>query len=456
MEHPESRWAWSISGSRTLRLVGVGFLALLLLIPIAQIGRLVNERQGRAAGAVGEIASKWGNSQSIVGPALVVPYTERTNSVSGTGAPVVTERPGNAIFLPRRLQAEGKVNSEIRKRGIFSVPVYRLDLNVEGEFGRPDFGSLGIDPATADWSRAHLVVSISDVRAIQDQNSVQWNDRQIGFLPGTGGFSEFQTGIQAAVGAEADTSDYRFSFPLTLNGSSTLSLAPFAETTTVNLSSNSANPSFQGNWLPTDRTVDGDGFEATWAIPFLGRNYPQAWAEGTPIRPAIDQSLFGVELVEPVNTYSMAERSLKYAALFLLLTFALMWLIEVLGRVRVHPIQYLLLGAALCVFYLLELSLSEHLGFSTAYAIASLAVVGMVGAYSWVIFRQRSRAGTVTGAVAGLYGYLYVLLRNEDYALLMGSVGLFAILGTIMYATRKVDWSAPGTMSGAGLAPDAN
>jgi inner membrane protein len=222
-------------------------------------------------------------------------------------------------------------------------------------------------------------------------------------------------------------------------------MAPFAETTTVKLSSDSANPSFQGNWLPTDRSVNSGGFEATWVIPFLGRNYPQAWTEGTSLRPAIDASLFGVELVEPVDAYSMAERSLKYAALFLILTFALMWLIEVLGRVRVHPIQYLLLGAALCLFYLLELSLSEHLGFAPAYALASLAVVGMVGAYSWVIFRQRARAATVTGAVAGLYAYLYVLLRNEDYALLMGSVGLFVILGTIMYATRKVDWSAPGT-----------
>ncbi|CAN5891997.1 cell envelope integrity protein CreD [soil metagenome] len=447
MKEPQNRWGWSISGSRTLRLVGVGFLALILLIPIYQIGQLVKGRQGRAGEAVIDIASKWGNSQAVIGPALVVPFTERSMSVSPTGAPALTERPGNAVFLPNTLQASGMVNSETRERGIFSVPVYRLDLNVEGEFGRPDFASLGLDPATADWSRAHLVVAISDVRAIQDQNTVQWNGKQTAFLPGTGGFSEYTNGIQAAVGAEPGVQNYRFSFPLTLNGSTMLSMAPFAETTVVALESNSPNPSFKGNWLPTDRTVNSEGFRATWAIPFLGRNYPQAWTDGTSLRPAIDESLFGVELVEPVNTYSMAERSLKYAGLFLLLTFALMWLIEVLGRVRVHPIQYLLLGAALCLFYLLELSLSEHFGFGPAYALASLAVVGMVGAYSWVIFRHRIRAATVAGAVAGLYGYLYVLLRNEDFALLMGSVALFVILGTIMYATRKVDWSEPGTVS---------
>ncbi len=448
MEEPLSRWAVSLRESRTLRLISVGILALLLLIPIARIGHLVGERQGRAAGAVEEVASKWGGSQAIVGPALVVPYVEKTTTVSSTGTPLVTEHPGNAVFLPRRLHAAGSVNPEARSRGIFSVPVYRLDLKVEGEFGKPDFASLGVDPATGDWSRAHLVMGISDVRAIQEQTSVQWNGRSTAFLPGTGSFSDFQTGIQAAVGAEAGTADYRFSFPLILNGSSRLSLAPFAETTSVELTSDSSNPSFQGNWLPTDRTVNEGGFDARWNIPFLGRNYPQAWKDGAGLRPAIEKSLFGVELVEPVNTYSMADRSLKYAGLFILLTFALVWLIEVLGRVRVHPIQYLLLGAALCMFYLLELSLSEHLGFGPAYSIASLAIVAMVGAYSWVIFRQRSRAATVTGAVAVLYGYLYVLLRNEDYALLMGSIGLFAILGTIMYATRKVDWSAPGSQPG--------
>ncbi|MEX0790189.1 MAG: inner membrane CreD family protein, partial [Actinomycetota bacterium] len=247
MEEPQPRWVWSISGSRTLRLVGVGFLALLLLIPILQIGRLVNERQGRAAGAVDEVASKWGNSQAVVGPALVVPYTERTAGVSASGAPVVTERAGAAVFLPRRLQASGRVNSQTRERGIFSVPVYRLDLNVEGEFGRPDFASLGLDPAAADWSRAHLVVAISDVRAIQEQSSVQWNGSPTAFLPGTGSFTEYKTGIQAAVGVDPGAESYRFAFPLTLNGSSMLSMAPFAETTVVELESNSPNPSFQGN-----------------------------------------------------------------------------------------------------------------------------------------------------------------------------------------------------------------
>ncbi len=449
MDEPYNRWAASsIRSSSTLRLLLVGFLALLLLIPVARIGHLVTERQGRAAEAIKEVSSKWGSSQAVAGPALIIPFSQRQTTISPDGQRITTDQPGNAIFLPQRIRAMGQVNSQVRRRGIFSVPVYRLNLSVQGEFDKLDFSQLGVDPATVSWDRAHLVVAISDVRAIQEQTSVEWNGQRTTFLPGTGNFAEYKTGIQAPVEAQAATEGYRFSFPLVLNGSMGVSMAPFAETTVVELDSNSTNPSFQGNWLPTTRTVNSDGFEARWSIPFLGRNYPQAWTDRSVLRPAIEESLFGVELVEPVDTYSMAARSLKYAGLFLLLTFALVWLIEVLGRVRVHPIQHLLLGAALCLFYLLELSLSEHLGFASAYAIASLAVVAMVAGYSWVIFRQRTRAATVAGAVGGLYGYLFVLLRNEDYALLMGSVGLFVVLGTIMYATRRVDWSAPATFSG--------
>ena len=448
MEDQITRLIQSILNSRTLRLLLVGFLALLLLIPIVRIDALVSERQSRAAEVEAEVSASWGSAQSVAGPALVVPYQrpEAVPAASGTGE-AVTLRPGTAVFLPRILDVEGDVESDTRRRGIFSVPVYRLKLSVAGEFARPDLESLGLDPAWMRWDRAHLVVGISDVRAIQEQTSVRWNGQAAGFLPGTGDFRAYEAGIQAAVAAGPGVESYRFSFPLLLNGSLKLSMAPFAETTTVALKSNSPNPSFQGNWLPAERTVDRDGFEARWAIPFLGRNYPQAWTEAREVRPAIEGSLFGVELVEPVGIYSMAERSVKYAALFLLLTFALMWLIEILGRTRVHPIQYLFLGAALCLFYLLELSLSEHVGFAPAYALASLAVIGMVAGYSWVIFHSRSRTVTVTGAVAALYAYLYVLLRNEDYALLLGSVGLFAILGGIMYATRRVDWSAPGTLT---------
>jgi inner membrane protein len=225
-----------------------------------------------------------------------------------------------------------------------------------------------------------------------------------------------------------------------LNGSLGAYFSPFARNTVVEIESNSRNPSFQGNWLPSKRSISDSGFRASWSIPFLGRNYPQAWTSTADMGNAIEASRFGVELSDPVDHYRMAERSVKYAGLFVLLTFTVIWLIEVLAGLRVHPIQYLMLGGALCLFYLLELSLSEHVGFPVAYAIASVAVVGMVGAYCLAVLHNVRRALVVAAGVAALYVYLYVLLMNEDYALLIGSVGLFAILGAVMYVTRRVQW----------------
>ncbi len=453
MQDSVERIANSIRSSQMLRLFLVGFLALLLHIPIAMIGRLVSERKERREAAVVEVSSKWGNAQVISGPALVVPYTHRWTETSTSGQPITRTEDRNAIFLPERLEAQGTVDSEIRRRGIFAVPVYKLGITLEGEFARPSFSELGIEPAAVAWDRAHLALGISDVRAIQEETSVMWEQVRVPFLPGTGGFTDAGTGIHAVVGLAEAKQRFKFSFPLSLNGSRGVYLTPFGKNTVVGLQSNYGSPSFQGNWLPSERTVTSAGFQARWSIPFLGRNYPQAWRSEAPMRGAIEGSRFGVELVNPVDHYRMSDRSVKYAGLFILLTFATIWLIEVLAGVRVHPIQYLMLGAALCLFYLLELSLSEHLGFPAAYTLASVSVVGMVAAYGVVVLRRVSRAVVVGAGVALLYAYLYILLMNEDYALLIGSVGLFLILSAIMFATRRVAWYAAGSRSPASSGP---
>jgi inner membrane protein len=353
-----------------------------------------------------------------------------------------------------RLHASGAIESEMRHRGIFGIPVYRLDLTVEGEFARPDFAKLGVDPALVHWDRAHLAVGISDVRAIQHESAVSWNGATVAFLPGTGDFGDCGSGVHAPVVMPPGADPLAFSFPLALNGSRSVSFAPFGQTTVVELSSNYPHPSFQGNWLPAERTVTDTSFSAKWSIPFLGRNYPQAWTSTAAMRDAIEGSRFGVDLVDPIDPYHVAERSVKYAGLFILLTFAAVWLIEVLAGVRVHPIQYLMLGSALCLFYLLELSVSEHTGFLLSYAIASVAVIGMVTTYCTVILHGRSRAAVVGCGVSLLYAYLYTLLVNEDYALLAGSIGLFGILAAIMYATRHVDWYGIGVEAPEPTAPE--
>jgi inner membrane protein len=439
----------SIRSSQMLRLFSVGLLALLLQIPIAMIGGLVAERQQRRQAAVTEVSSKWGNVQSIIGPALIVPYAYRWTEASANGLQITRSETRHAIFLPQQLRIRGSINSELRHRGIFSIPVYKVGLTLEGEFTRPSFSELGLEPAAIAWERAQLAIGISDARAIQQETAVTWNGKPFSFLPGTGAFTDGGTGIHAVVGLTNGVQRVQFSFPLSLNGSIGVYLTPFAQNTTVELQSNYGHPSFQGNWLPVERSVSDAAFQAKWSIPFLGRNYPQAWKAELGMRKEIDSSRFGVELVNPVDHYRMAERSVKYAGLFILLTFATLWLIEVLAGVRVHPIQYLILGGALCLFYLLELSLSEHIGFPLAYSLASIAVVSLVAGYSVVILQDIMRALFVVGVVFLLYAYLYILLMNEDYALLIGSVGLFLILAAIMYATRRVDWYAVGARSPA-------
>lgn len=447
------RLASSIRSSQMLRLFSVGLLALLLQIPIAMIGGLVAERQERRQAAVTEVSSKWGNVQSIIGPVLIVPYTYRSTETSASGLQITRTETRNAIFLPEQLRVRGSIDAELRHRGIFSIPVYKVGLTLEGEFTRPSFAELRLEPAGVAWERAQLAIGISDARAIQQETAVTWNGKPVSFLPGTGAFTDGGTGIHAVVGLANGGQRAQFSFPLSLNGSLGVYLTPFAQNTIVELQSNYGHPSFQGNWLPVERSVSDAAFRAKWSIPFLGRNYPQAWKAEVGMRKEIDGSRFGVELVNPVDHYRMAERSVKYAGLFILLTFATLWLIEVLAGVRVHPIQYLLLGGALCLFYLLELSLSEHLGFPLAYTVASFSVVALVAGYSMVVLHHIRRALFVIAVVSLLYAYLYILLMNEDYALLIGSVGLFLILAAIMYATRRVDWYAVGTRSPAPLDP---
>jgi inner membrane protein len=429
----------TVRNSQMLRLCLIVGLAIVLLVPIVMIWGLVSERQDRNREATAEVSSKWGGAQTIIGPALILPYTARLTETTPAGE-VARTAARNAVFLPKQLHTTGRVDVEARSRGIFQVPVYGLKISVEGEFGKPNLAELGIDSSSVAWDRAQVAVGISDVRAIREQTAISWNGRETEFLPGVGGFVDIGSGIHALVPVTATDSGFKFSFPLALNGSIAMNFAPFAESTFVQLTSNSPNPDFQGSWLPTERTVSQNGFDATWRVSYLGRNYSQSWISGAVPGKAIEDSSFGVKLIEPVDRYRMAERSVKYAGLFILLTFAFLWLIEIMAGTRVHPIQYLMLGAALCVFYLLELSLSERLSFSLAYGIASLAILGMVAAYSRVIFKRGHRAVLVACGVAGLYGYLFVLLTNEDAALLYGSIGLFVILGAIMYVTRRVDW----------------
>lgn len=439
----------SVRRSALIRLLLIGFLVLLLQIPVAMIQDVISERISTRSQALREITASWGGEQFIAGPRLVVPYLKNViESVEGMETRVRREA-GSINFLPETLKISGTLESEVRYRGIFEFPVYRTDLRLQGSFSPPDFSATDLSAAEILWEQSRLVLNVSDQRSIQQQTVLRLGRSEIEFLPGTLESDLRKSGIHAPVGETARDGLEEFEFPLSLSGSESIFFAPFGSQTEVELTSTWKDPSFQGAWLPTERSVSDQGFTARWQIPLLGRNYAQSWDAKVELRRAIQESiqesLFGVRLISPVDEYRMAERSTKYAALFILLTFGSLWLLEILAKVRIHSLQYLLVGAAMCLFYLLELSLSEPLGFLLAYVLAALSVVTLVFAYGIAILRSRRRASILSGILTGLYGYLYVLLMNQDYALLIGSIGLFLILVLVMYLTRKVDWYSIGS-----------
>ncbi len=317
-----------------------------------------------------------------------------------------------------------------------------IACEVKGRFLQPDLAEWGIDSGDVLWDRAELWVRVSDARTIQNQAALAWHGVEIPFDPGPGDHGGTGSGIHASLKGHLAGSSYDFSFPLELNGSLGVFFAPLGRETNVSLASNWPSPSFQGNWLPTEFEVHAEGFNSNWAIASLGRNYPQKWTSQSNFTKEMEQSSFGVDLFVPVDVYRMSERSVKYASLFLLLTFLSLWMFEVLAQQPIHSLQYLLVGAAMCIFYLLILSISEHVGFVGTYVLASLAVAGLITAYCAAVLKSAGRALVVGTIVAALYAYLYILLNNEDYALLIGSAGLFLILALVMYLTRKTDWTA--------------
>lgn len=426
--------------SALYRVVGTSFLVLLLQIPVGLIASTINERRMTKDAAVAEVTRTWGGSQELVGPILTVPSIERW--VEGDKP---RQRTVMRHFLPRALSIRGRADTEVRRRGIFDVPLFVAQLRIEGSFALPDASEFAARPEDIQWQRASLSFGIADPKAIRACSPLSIGERRAAFEPGPGEAAYLGSGLHVLLPAPGRPGAVLpFSFDLTLGGSGRLAVVPAGDETVVELGSRWRHPSFDGAWLPVERRIDAAGFEATWRVLNLGRNFPSNWAGKEVDRRTLSASAFGVTLLSPVDTYRTNDRAVKYQLLFLGLTFLGFTLFELLAALRVHPFQYLLVGLALCLFYLLLLSLSEQIGFTLAYAIAAELVVALVTTYVRFVLGRWSRAIALGAFLWVLYGFLYVLLRIEDYALLAGSLGLFAILMAVMWFTRKVDWYRAG------------
>lgn len=438
--------------SLTLKLGAIALLILLLLIPLLMINGIINDRQQLRDGVLEDIARSSSYSQQLSGPIMVVPYrkavrTWKTNVQTSKRYLETTEESGRLYFLPERFELDGKVRTELRSRGIYQARLYHADNHISGLFSIP--AQLGIQENFADYQfdSPFLAIGISDIRGIENALKLELNGQSLEFVPGTriGWLGE---GVHVTLPAldKQKGAQLAFAFDLRLQGTGQLQITPVGKASKVQLEANWPHPSFIGTYLPTQREINADGFTANWQTSFFSTNLEEALSNclASDRCEEFKSRSFGVSFIEPVDQYLKSDRAIKYALLFIALTFAGFFLFEVLKSMAVHPIQYALVGGALAFFYLLLLSLSEHIGFALAYLLSASACVLLIGFYVCHVLRSFGHGLSFALGLAALYGLLYGLLSAEDYALLMGSLLLFGLLGVFMVLTRKLDWYGIG------------
>jgi inner membrane protein len=428
------------------RLAVMALLTLFLMVPMTMVDSLVTERTARRNEAAKEVGESWGGAQTVSGPVLVVPYTQTWTDEKGRSQ----SASGQAFFLPAEVRIDAVLDTQLRRRGIFDVIVYTTKLKVEGRFVRPGLEWLRPVPAEIRWSDAMVTVGVSDPRALTRRASLEMpaaNGSASAFVGGLTDVGLFNTGIRAPVhGLDAIQAgaSLPFAFTLELNGTRDIRFLPASEETTVNLSSAWPHASFMGARLPEVRSTGSGGFTAQWHVPDFGRAYPSRWTAHEMNREQLAAqavaSTFGVNLSQPVDIYQQAERAVKYAVLFIVLTFLVFFLWELFRVALLHPMHYVFVGFALCMFYRLLLSLSEHMGFDVAYSASAAVTMLLISGYAGAVLNGWRQGSSVAAALLVLYGFLYLLLRLEDYALLAGSIGVFLILAGVMYLTRRMNW----------------
>lgn len=425
----------SINWQITFKVFIVGIIAIALLIPKFMILELISERQTTANLTALDVMEKWSRSQTVRGPVLALPYVER--NFDKNGKEISTEIQ-ECYILPKSLNIKGEILPENRKISIYETTVYESDIKVNGHFDIADFYDLKIPANDVLWEKAKILVSINDLRGITEHISLLWNGATYSFTPGMENHIIGNNGISLTL-PNLSTTDFpgEFQFTLHLKGSESLSFAPLGEITEVLLNSTWNDPGFTGNFLPADHSITNEGFTANWKILHFNRNFPQEWKKD---EYNVTDADFGVKLVNVADHYQKSSRSAKYAILIILFTFLSFFLNEIITKQKVHPFQYILVGFAVLVFYLLLLSIAEQLGFNLAYLISSVSVIILVLFYTRTFLKTWLNAIIQTLILTFSFGFIFVLMQLETLALLVGSIGLFVVLALTMFFTRKINW----------------
>ena len=419
------------------KLTLIGLIALGLMIPLSMLRGLIQERTRMRDQAVATVANGWGGGLTSGGPMLRIPFTLNKKADNGE----VTSELHQLYVLADRLNVHATLEQrEARRVGIYAVPVYVVRLKLTGSFQLADvFAAAGA--GEYHWNEARIRLPLSDVRSMREFNLASVAGRNVAFGPAwSAGFP----GVEARLdlGAFAKDATLPFSMEMLLAGSQSIALLPIAATTQVSMHADWPDPQFQGAFLPARYTVNERGFDAQWQVLALNRAFSQSWTDDEVDVAKLGGASFGVALYQSVDVYQRSERAVKYALLFIALTFLSFFGWELIGGARVHPVQYLFIGLALSTFYLLLIALTEHLPFWLSYWLGAAALVTLLGFYIAGAMGSARRGGVIAAVMSAVYALLYLLVLSESYALLMGAIALFGVLATVMLATRKQQWEA--------------
>ena len=417
-------------GKLFFKAVIIFVMAFFLWIPTNIIREVINERESRQKEAIEEVSSKWAGKQTITGPVLMIPYT-------GTANGLVNQKK-YAWFMADQLDISSSVSPQKRHRGIYEVVVYEGDISIAAKFNDIKVRELNVAPANLLWSEAKLLLQISDLgRGINEEIYMKWKDSSFLCQPWAETNTNMGDALYAAVPLRAEDADIQnvFTVKFSLHGSQQLMFSPAARETKIEMKGNWPDPSFTGIKIPETPNPPDSGIDVKWK--YLNRNNPMVWNDQFI---NLQTSAMGANLIIPVDQYDKTERSVKYALLCIILTFAAFFLIETIYKRNLHLIQYGLAGLALVLFYTLLLSISEYTGFNLAYLIAGVATIGLVTWFVGSIMKSSKLAIFIGLVLTVVYGYIFTIIQLQDYSLLMGSIGLFLALGIIMYFSRKLKW----------------
>lgn len=432
----------NIKNSTTFRVLFIGFLILLLLIPMGMVESVIFDRSHLYRQATNEITTSWGKEQLLVGPILTLPFVKTFSENGGWSYDSRYQH-----LRPETMTVDSQIETQIRYRGIYEVPVYMATVRFNGLYSLADVAGAGDSDAGLQLDEGVIQIPVNNSRSIKEPIGLVWDGEVIKLTPKWDKAGSETVIFTAKLPAHLLNKNkvHEFEYEIKLAGSKAFSFISSAQKTDIKMKSNWASPSFFGIYLPTSRDISDDGFTASWTVNDLLTDMGHSEQEIVSTKWFQGQQSFGVNLIQPVDTYQVVTRAAKYAVLFISLTFLVYFFTELFSNALLHPIQYLFVGVANCIFYLLLLSLAEHINFTLAYFISSSASISLISLYSRSILKSRTKAVIVFITLSGLYTYLFVTLRSEGFALLIGSIGLFVILGVAMYLTRNIDWRTLNT-----------